>query len=634
MPPIRLAPIARVLAGGLILAALAGGALATGDATGVTTGGAAQDRASTRRNYKDVLLIALPPKDGADYDVKPIAPSAALDRMAEALDLIYGNIAFGKAKVETLKRNGLVMLAYDPNYPDPKSSMGTVRVAAFLPHHLQEAGQGTGKNFVVIVSRHGIKWPPRELTAVLVHELVGHGMQHLEDRLEEMRNVDLECESWLYEELAYQKLGFDKSSREMIEFRQELEGVGFVDGYCSDFKRYMRKNAASSVRLWESLNPDVPGLLKVFRGYVADLVEKGVTRSTQQAAKKYAAAEMKKIFQGGSAEEQYQIAQLLLSGLSMRPDHAEAARWMTKSAEQGHAAAQHALGAMYGNGQGVAPDHSTAAEWYRKAALQGVVIAQYKLGVMYGNGQGVPQDPSEAAKWYRMAAEKGYALGQYSLGVLYEKGQGVPRDDAEAVAWYGKSAAQGHALAQNNLGAMFEKGRGVAKNEEQAAAWYRKAAEQGHAMAQYNLGVKYAKGAGVAPDDTLAAKWFRDAAEQGFARAQNNLGIIYEKGRGVPKSAEEAAKWYRKAALRGHVKAQMRIANFYLKGTGVARDLAESLFWLTVIVEHQEGRIGDKAKYLRSRVAKSLSAEQISKIEARVRAWRPQTGDVGAAKGK
>ena len=625
MPPILPLPVARTLAGGLVLAVLGGGVVATG--------AAAQDQASVRRTHKDVSLMSLPPKKGAEYDVKPIDASAALDRMAEALDLVYGSIAFGMAKIETLKRNGVVVLAYDPNYPDPKSSMSTVRVAAFLPHYLEKAGQGRGKNFVAIVSRYGIKWPARELAAVLVHELVGHGMQHLEERLEKMRNVDLECESWLYEELAYQKLGFDKSSREMIEFRQELEGVGFVDGYCSDFKRYMRKNAASSVGLWESLNPDVPGLLTVFQDYVADLAKKGIAGAAQQAVEKYAAAEMERIHREGSAGEQFQLAQVLLSGLKMRPDHAAAARLMTRSAEQGHAAAQHALGAMYGNGQGIALNHSTAAKWYRKAAEQGVVIAQYKLGTMYDVGRGVAQDPSEAAKWYRKVAENGYVLGQYNLGVFYDKGRGVRRDDAKAAAWYAKSAAQGHALAQNNLGVMFEKGRGVAKNKEQAAYWYLKAAEQGHAMAQYNLGVKYAKGVGVARDDALAAKWFRDAAEQGFARAQNNLGVVYEKGRGVPKSKEKAAKWYRKAAERGHAKAQMRIANFYLKGTGVARDLAESLFWLTVIVEHQKGRGRDKARYLRTRVAKRLSAGQISKVEARASAWRPRTGTVGAAKG-
>jgi TPR repeat protein len=617
-----LAPIVGAFVGGLLLAVLGGDAAA------------AQDQASVRRNHKDVVMIALPPKKGAGYDVKPIDPSAALDRMVAALDLVYANIAFAKAKVETLKRNGFVMSAYDPNYPEPKSSMATIQVAAFLPHHLEKMGQGSGKNFVVIVSRYGIKWPTRELAAVLVHELVGHGMQHLEDRLGKMRNVDRECGSWLYEELAYQKLGFDKSSRDMIDFRQELEGVGFVDGYCSEFKRYMRKNAASSVRLWESLNPDVPGLLAVFQGYVADLLEKGITGAAQQAVKMYAAAEMAKIFQGGSAKEQYQIAQSFVVGLIVRQDHTKAARWMTRSAEQGHAAAQHGLGAMYDNGQGVASDHSMAAQWYRKAAQQGVVVAQYKLGAMFDAGRGLRQNPSEAAKWYRMAAEKGYVLGQYRLGVLYEQGRGVPRNDAEAAAWYGKSAAQGHAFAQNSLGVMFEKGRCVAKDVEQAAAWYLKAAEQGHAMAQYNLGVKYARGIGVARDAALAAKWFGDAARQGFARAQNNLGVIYEKGRGVSKSEKDAAEWYRKAALQGHAKAQMKIANFYLKGKGVPRDMAESLFWLTVIAERQKGRIRNKAKYLRSRVTKSLSAEQISQVQARVRAWRPQTGTSGAVKGR
>jgi len=471
-------------------AGFAGAAFAAGNTTEVAAGATRQNQASARRNHRGVLLIALPPKEGADYDIKQIASFAALDRMAEALDLVYGNIAFGRAKIEILKRSGLVILAYDPNYPDKKSSMGTVRVAAFLPHHLKEVGQGRGKNFTVIVSRHGIKWPTRELAAVLVHELVGHGMQHLEDRFDKMRNVDLECESWLYEELAYQKLGFDKLSREMIEFRQELEGVGFVDGYCSDFKRYVGKDAASSVRLWETLNPDVPGLLTIFQSYVADLLKKGVVGATQQAAEQYAAAEMKKIYQEGPAQEKFQIAQLLASGLCIQPDHLKVARLMTRSAEQGHAAAQHALGAM------------------------------------------------------------------------------------------------------------CEKGRGVAKDEKKETARYRKAAEQGCAIAQYNLGVKYAKGVGVERDDALAVKWVREAA------------------------------------LRGHVKAQMKIANFYLKGAGVARDLGESLFWFTVIAERQNGRIGAKAKSLRSRVAKRMDAGQVSKIEARVREWRPQTGDVDSAKGK
>jgi hypothetical protein len=116
----------------------------------------------------------------------------------------------------------------------------------------------------------------RELAAVLVHELVGHGTQYLNGRFKSLRNVDLECEAWLYEEMAYQDFRFDKSSREMIKFRQQLEGVGFTDGYCSDFKRYMQKNTPARMPYWASLNPDVPKLLEAFEDYLNDLRAKGL----------------------------------------------------------------------------------------------------------------------------------------------------------------------------------------------------------------------------------------------------------------------------------------------------------------------------------------------------------------------
>ena len=74
-----------------------------------------------------------------------------------------------------------------------------------------------------MVGRYGAKWPARELAAVLAHELVGHGMQQYRGRMEHVRTIDLECEAYLYEEQAYQDLGLDKRSSEMIKFRQALE---------------------------------------------------------------------------------------------------------------------------------------------------------------------------------------------------------------------------------------------------------------------------------------------------------------------------------------------------------------------------------------------------------------------------
>ena len=95
----------------------------------------------------------------------------------------------------------------------------------------------------------------------MVHELVGHGIQHLNDSWGKMRLVDMECEAWLYEEMAYQNFKIDKFSSEMIFFKKQLEKQ------CDSFLRYLRKYDPKGAALWKNLNPDVPKLLKHFTKY-------------------------------------------------------------------------------------------------------------------------------------------------------------------------------------------------------------------------------------------------------------------------------------------------------------------------------------------------------------------------------
>ena len=78
-----------------------------------------------------------------------------------------------------------------------------------------------------------------------------------------MRPIDLECEAYLYEELANQDLGLDKRSSEMLRFRKGLE-----THWCADFKRYMRTKRTSELKLWDTLNPNVPRLLTIFEDYL------------------------------------------------------------------------------------------------------------------------------------------------------------------------------------------------------------------------------------------------------------------------------------------------------------------------------------------------------------------------------
>jgi len=209
--------------------------------------------------YNGISLIGLTPPPDASFDVPIVDAAQALKIIAQALALIENGSAFSKSQIERLKKTGPVTIVYDPRYPDKMSNMASIQVALFSPHYYKRS---TGTTFLVIVSRHGIKWPIEELAAVMAHELVGHGIQHLNKRWGKMRLIDMECEAWLYEEMAYQGLKLDKFSNVMIDFKKQLEKQ------CDSFLRYLRTNDPEGARIWDSLNPDVPELLQHFAPYL------------------------------------------------------------------------------------------------------------------------------------------------------------------------------------------------------------------------------------------------------------------------------------------------------------------------------------------------------------------------------
>ena len=107
-------------------------------------------------------------------------------------------------------------------------------------------------------------------------------------------------------------------------------------------------------------------------------------------------------------------------------------------------------------------------------------------------------------------------------------------------------------------------------------------AKDGHAPSQFRLGCLYTFGQGVPEDHLLALRLFRLAAEQGDADAQNNLGGMYAEGLGVAADPVEAYMWFELAARAGHATA---IRN-------------------------------------RAYLAQAMSADQITRAEARARSWR------------
>ena len=221
---------------------------------------------ATQESYRGLTLATVAVRLGEKLDIAPLGHADASARIKKAIDILYDKSPLSARAIETLRGAGEVIVVYDPHFP--KSRLAGLTIAAFFPEYYQ--ADGLSKRFVTVVGRYGAKWPVVELAAVLAHELVGHGMQHYRGRLQHVRTIDLECEAYLYEEQAYQDLGIDKRSNEMIRFRQALE-----DQWCKTLRADTKRNEPNKMALWERLNPDVPGILEVYLRYVERLRRDG-----------------------------------------------------------------------------------------------------------------------------------------------------------------------------------------------------------------------------------------------------------------------------------------------------------------------------------------------------------------------
>ena len=184
----------------------------------------------------------------------------------------------------------------------------------------------------------------------------------------------------------------------------------------------------------------------------------------------------------------------------------------------------------------------------------------------------------------RQAAADGDARAQFEVAAIYTEGRAVAADPKEAAVWYERAAAQGFAPAQYRLGNLYETGTGIEKDLEMARLWYQRAAEAGNRMAMHNLAALYASGQLGEQQFSQAAEWFERAAQRGMTDSQFNLGMLYARGLGVEQDFEKSYKWFSLAAKRGDT---------------------------------------DSAK-ARDDIAKSLTADVVSRITADVEAWKAE----------
>ena len=190
----------------------------------------------------------------------------------------------------------------------------------------------------------------------------------------------------------------------------------------------------------------------------------------------------------------------------------------------------------------------------------------------------------------RQAAADGDAKAQFEVAAIFSEGRAVEQDFGEAAVWYERSAAQGFVPAQYRLGNLYETGTGVEKDLNIAKLWYQRAAEADNRMAMHNLAALYAGGQLGEQAFETAAEWFGQAAARGMTDSQFNLGMLYARGLGVQQDFEQSYKWFALAAMGGDA---------------------------------------DSAK-ARDDVAKSLSADAVSRIGSEVAAWKALPIDLAA----
>lgn len=481
---------------------------------------AGTDRTAVIDQFDGITVIGLNPPEGAIYDFPIINPRDGVAKIVEALALIGKKSPYSQSQINDLKRAGAVTIVYDPHFPDRLTNISSILAAIFMPNYGAVNGSSADeKNFLVVVSRYGIKWPLKELTPVLVHELVGHGVQHLEDRLETMRNIDLECEAWLYTEMAHQELGMANFTEERIGIRKNIKLQ------CYDFFSHLQTNDPVGYEVWSVLDPDIPQMLLHFNGYMNELRRTGVMGKTLQNAANYTNQVREELFQDGAPEAQFMMAEVFLNGQGVKQDSTEALRWHKRAAENGHVEAQRIVGDFYVEA-GPDRDLSLAASWYQKSATQGNPEAQYKYAQFFEKGSGGQQKSvADSLKWYLSAAKQGHAKAQFQLGVALETGRGVGKDLSAAAKWYEASALQDYDPAQYKLGKFYDDGSGVAQDYGEALRWYEKAALK-VSLANYRLGLLYENGHGVAQNYHEAARHYRLAIDQGSKTAGNRLGKL------------------------------------------------------------------------------------------------------------
>ena len=194
-------------------------------------------------DYRGMELVGMKLPPAAEYDIPLADPAATITKIQSAIDHVLKFSPVAAAGIAKLAENGKIRIVYDAAFP-PKS-LSRVIIAAYLVGEFQP--QDDKRDFTVVVGRFGANWTAEELAPVLVHELIGHGIQRLKNRFGADRPIDLECEARLWQQLYIADAGMAQDTRDMVRFRKTTNRR-----VCHDFRRYLHHAQPTLMQQWDS----------------------------------------------------------------------------------------------------------------------------------------------------------------------------------------------------------------------------------------------------------------------------------------------------------------------------------------------------------------------------------------------
>lgn len=132
-----------------------------------------------------------------------------------------------------------------------------------------------------------------------------------------------------------------------------------------------------------------------------------------------AAEAFREAVDAGHLRAHNELGMMYLKGDGVARDPARARALFTTASENGLVLAQYQLAELMRTGVGGEKDMQAAIKWYEQAAGQGHVAAMSKLGQLYsGEEEGVEPDYPRAYAWYILAKEYGGFVSNGKLEII------------------------------------------------------------------------------------------------------------------------------------------------------------------------------------------------------------------------